>query len=246
VEEATRWYLIDELSRARGDPASKRDDEKQRVLGRFAGVLAGFRYLGAITEEEERIWSRKMFRALGYDLPDPPAPGSAQFISLGDPAQRPEPPHVRDRQLRTLFRTMVGPRRTIDFYGGTLRILGVDLYDTAVEVRWRLEPDLDIWQAFPEAASDLEEDLAEVTDDWAVTVLRQNATDLLRRVLIFSELSDDMGTPYALGGFGRQEGGGIDAPGWTEGHHAFRPTPPTAARKLRWTWLNTTIAIPLP
>jgi hypothetical protein len=246
VEEPTRWYLIDELSRARGNHLAKRDyDQKQRVLGHFAGVLAGFRFLGAITQEEENAWNRKMLGALGYDLSDPPAPGTSQFMYLGDPAQRPEP-HEPARQPRSLLRTIGGPGRTIDFHGGTLHIVGVDLYDTAVEIRWRLEPDIDIWQAFPQDAADLEVDLADVTDQWAVDELRRNATNAMRRLLSLSDLSDDAGTTYAAGGFGCRSKSGLGVRAWSEGHHAFRPTPPTSAHKLKWTWLNTTIAIPLP
>jgi hypothetical protein len=47
-----------------------RDDyeAKQNGLSHFAGVLAAFRYMGDITQDEEHAWYRKMLVALGYEL----------------------------------------------------------------------------------------------------------------------------------------------------------------------------------
>ena len=38
---------------------------------------------------------------------------------------------------------------------------------------------------------------------------------------------------------------GLGRGGWSEGHNEFRPTPPPGVHKLKWTWLNTTVEIPL-
>ena len=107
-----------------------------------------------------------------------------------------------------------------------------------------MDPDLDIWQAFPLESADLEGDLAEVADDWAVDELRQKAGEAMRGRLQLSDLDDDVGTTYVPGGFSRRTHWGLGE-GASEGHNEFRPTPPAGAHKLKWTWLNTTVEIPL-
>jgi hypothetical protein len=42
------------------------------MLSHFAGVLAGFRYQGLITQTEEEAWYRKMVSALGWELSEVP------------------------------------------------------------------------------------------------------------------------------------------------------------------------------
>ncbi len=67
VEAETQWYLVEALANARAEVGVRDDYEaKQRTLSHFAGVLAGFRYLSAVTQEEEQTWHRKMLVALGY------------------------------------------------------------------------------------------------------------------------------------------------------------------------------------
>jgi len=84
--------LVEALSRASGHLGLRDDYEfKQRELSHFAGVLAAFRYIGDVTQEEEHDWYRKMLVALGYDTPDPAPPGVAQAIYVGDPKKRPPP-----------------------------------------------------------------------------------------------------------------------------------------------------------
>ena len=89
----------------RGNPFAVRDyDMRQGLLSHFAGCSSGFRYSGAISQDEEQIWDRKMMFALGYELPDPPAPGISQFIYVGDPAKRTDY-HPADEQPRNLLRS---------------------------------------------------------------------------------------------------------------------------------------------
>ena len=117
---------------------------------------------------------------------------------MGDPARRTDY-HPTDEAPRDLFR-VAGPRRAIDFHGGKLEIQSVEIYDTAVEIRWRVDPDLDIWQAFPLESADLEGDLAEVTDDWAVDELRRKAGEAMGERFNFPTSTTTSVRPTCLAG----------------------------------------------
>ncbi len=244
VDEPIRWYLIEAVANARADPFAKTDyDHKQRIASHFAGALAALRYQESITQDEESAWYRKMLLGLGYDLPEPPPSGVASFVYLGDPEKRPEPPDVSEPT--NLVQTIRGSGRVIDFHGGKLRIERVEVFDDAVVIHWDVTPDLDIWQAFPVEAAELEVDLEEVADEWAVDELREKATRRMALLLRNSELTDDAGTTYRMAGSSRRGSWNVVAGSHADGHVVFRPAPTTGARRLKWTWLSTTLEIPL-
>jgi hypothetical protein len=244
VDESTKWYLVETVADARADPLARTEYQaKQARLGHFGGVLAAFRYLQAITEGEQNAWFRRMLLALGYDLPDPPAAGSARAVFVGDPSTRVEPPEAHVAPTNLVRK--IHAARQIDFYGGQLQIEAVEIYDVAVVIRWKVEPDLDVWKAFPVEAAELEADLEGVTDGWAVDELRQKAGQAMRRLLRSSELTDDAGTTYVQSGGSHRTHWGIATGSTSQGEAEFRPAPPTVTKKLKWMWLNTTIAIPL-
>lgn len=71
MKPEAQWYLVERLAEARAMqrallPVQSRRDH----LRHFAGVLAGFRYLEAVTQEEEHVWRQKMAVALGFTRPD--------------------------------------------------------------------------------------------------------------------------------------------------------------------------------
>jgi hypothetical protein len=93
-----QWYLVEALSSARSHLGIRDHYEaKQNQISHFAGVLAGFRYLGAITQEEEQAWYRKMLVALGDEAPDPAPPGVSRAGSSAIPQNA-----LLDRSLRAL------------------------------------------------------------------------------------------------------------------------------------------------
>jgi hypothetical protein len=243
VDEPTKWYLIETVANARANLHARKDHEaKQALLSHFGGVLAGFRYLEAITDDDLTTWNRRMSLALGYDLPDPAPPGFSQAIYVGDPAVRQDPPEAYEAPTN-LVRTINGSRQ-VNLYGGQLQMEAVEIYDIAVVIRWKVEPDLDIWQAFPIEAAELETDLEGLADDWAADELRQKAGQRMRTLLGTSDLADDAGTTYAQSGGWHRSRWGIATGSRSQGQADFRPAPPIAARTLKWTWLNTAITIP--
>ncbi len=141
VKPEAQWYLIEALSSARGFRGVRDDYEAKRVqLSHFAGVLAGFRYLGVITQDEEQDWYCRMLVALGYELPDPAPSGFSQAIYVGDPAKRPPPP--QSRSAPELIRSQPGPEQELGLHGGKLRVVAVDFYDSAVALDGGSHPSL--------------------------------------------------------------------------------------------------------
>lgn len=55
MKPEAQWYLVEALSRVRSHAGMLGGDEaKQIQLSHFGGILAAFRYLEAITQEEEQ------------------------------------------------------------------------------------------------------------------------------------------------------------------------------------------------
>lgn len=240
VKPETQWYLVEALANARAEVVREDDYEaKQRLLNHFAGLLAGFRYLSEITQDEEQTWFRKMLIAVGYEPPDPPPPGVSQAIYVGDPKKRPPQSPVPENPA-AFVRSIPGPDREFDVHGAKFRVIAAEIYDTAVVIRWRSAPEPDIWAAFPEEAAALQGDM-DGLEEWATDELRRKAAQrmTMRRLHQFS-LGDDVGTGYLPSGSG--SGG---RPGEMAGDARFQPAPPSTASALTLSWLGLDVTIPL-
>jgi hypothetical protein len=124
-------------------------------------------------------------------------------------------------------------------HGGRFRVIAVEVYDTAIVVRWRAAPEPDISLAFPAEAAALEADVSGL-EDWAAGELRKKADQRMRtRRLYRFDLADDVGTTYFQ--MGRRSGGG---PQGITGEAEFRPAPPSSATKLVLSWLGLEVALP--
>ena len=225
---------------ARGHRGIRDDYEaKQNALAHFAGVLAAFRYTGDVTQDEEHAWYRKMLLAMGYELPDPPPPGTAQAIYLGDPAKRPTQPQAES--AAAFLRSRPGPDEEFEVYGGRLRIIAVELYDSVVAVRWRASPEPDITMAFPQETAALEQDLIGL-EDWAAEDLRRKGRQKLSMMRLYRsfDLTDDLGTAYTPKG--SSSGGGNHE---MTGEAKFQPGVPPNASVLTFSWLGLDVPIPL-
>ena len=212
-------------------------EAKQNQLSHFAGILAGFRYLGAVTPEEEQDWYRRMLVALGYEPPEPAPPGVTRAMYVGDPAKRPPRPQPRD--VPVFIRSQPGPDEEFEVHGGRLRVIAVELYDSAVAVRWRVAPQPDVASAFPDEAAALEHDLVGL-EDWAAEDLRQKGLQKLSMMRLYKfGLTDDVGTSYMQ--TGSRHGGG---PSGMTGEAEFHAPPPNAS-VLVFSWLGREVPIPI-
>jgi hypothetical protein len=238
VKPEAQWYLVEELSRARGHLGIRDDYEsKQRQLSHFAGVLAGFRYLGVVTQEEEQDWYRRMLIALGYEVPDPSPPGVSQSTYVGDPAKRPRRPEPRSAPA--FIRSQPGPDQEFEIHGGKLRVIAVEFYDSGIAIRWRVSSQPDLGSVFPDEVGALERDLIDL-EEWAADDLRRKGYHQLEMMRLYKfDLRDDLGTSYIQ--MGSSHGGG---PNGTAGEAQFQLPPPEASA-LVFSWLGLDVPIPL-
>ena len=238
MEEEIRWYLVEAVADVRGDTRRRHDVERrQQTLAHFGGRLDALVYVGAISHDERNEWFAKMLAAVGYEVPDPPPAGSARAIFVGDPARAQDP--MPRSPVPEFLRSVPGPLEEIERHGVRLRVLSVELYDVAVEVRWRAVPDPDPWLFFPEDRFDLESDLLGM-EEWAAEELRRKAArPLLHRVFEFT-LRDDLGTEFVPRG-GHRRGGGNE----TTGDIRFQPAVPSGAGRLTLTWQGADLVIDL-
>lgn len=214
-------------------------EHRQGILTGFSGAIGAFRYLGELTEDEERDWRNRMLVALGIDPPEPAPPGVSRAIFVGDPKAQPmmspEPPPIPQ-----FVCSVVGPDIEVDLHGGRLRVLGIDIYDTKVLVRWRVAPQPDVALVCPEEEAQLLRDI-EGTDDWAAEELRKKAHNRLRAMRLYQfDLSDDVGPQYTPSG--RHAGGGANE---MAGEAEFTPTPPEGAYQLTVLWHGLAVPVPL-
>ena len=95
MQDEVRWYLVEQLSLARG--LAGLDDISQRregILAHFGGSLEAFRHLGVMSHDEINDWNDRMLVALGIKPPER-VPGVAQVVWVGDgepPEPDPRPP----------------------------------------------------------------------------------------------------------------------------------------------------------
>jgi hypothetical protein len=238
VKDSAQWYLVEMIYRARGRfDVSDSHQTRRDQLSHFAGILAAFRYMGDLTQDEEHDWGNRMRTALGFEVYDVGPPGPSRAVYEGDPANGPDQqPPERDPEF---VRSMPGPDREFDVHGGRIRIIAWDFYDSVLAVRWRVSPHPDVTSVFPDEADALELDLVGL-EDWAAEDLRRKGhEELLWMRLYRFALNDDVGTPYISQGpnFRGNDSG-------ASGEVRFQ-APPSEASQLTFTWLNLDISIPI-
>lgn len=241
VKAEAQWYLVEQLSMARGFLGIRDDYEaKQNAMAHFAGVLAAFRYVEDLTQEEEHAWYRRMLVAMGYEPPEPPPAGTAQAIYLGDPAKR-SVLNTQPDVAPMFIRSQSGPDDEFEIYGGRLRVIAIEIYDSVVAVRWRVAPEPDITLAFPQESAELEQDL-EGLEDWAVEGLRGKGRQRLRTMRLYRNfgLTDDVGTPDTSKG---SSSGGSNHE--MTGEARFQPGVPSTASRLSLSWLGLEVPVSL-
>ena len=212
---------------------------RRHELSHFAGVLAGFRYQGLVTQSEEESWYRKMVVALGWTPPDPPPAGMAQAIRLeGD--DLPSVPEL-DLHEPAILRSLPGSQDVVgDYHGSSFSVTGVNICDTRTVVEWRASPEPDVASLFREDFDALEAELDGI-DAWAADELRKKSREAFIRgkVYIF-QLADDIGTQYQgtrhMGHYGSDV---------ATGAVTFKPSVPETASELLVSWHEAGVSVPL-
>lgn len=239
MKREVQWYLAEALANARAQVDRPGAGERREVvLASYFAALRAFKYLEALSEDDERDWHNRMLLALGITPPPPAGPGASQAVFIGDPNAAPRA-SAAPPVLPRFVRSVPGPNAEFEQHGGVLRVVAAEIYDTMVAIRWRVAPEPDVFAAFPSEALQLAHDL-EGLEAWAVDELRRKAEQRLRMMRLYNfELTDDAGTEYWSSGHGH--GGG--AYGIT-GEAEFLPAPPSTATNLTLTWLGMAVEIP--
>ena len=253
VQAQAQWLLVERLAFARAQRDQLSDASKREQLTHFRGVLEGFRYMGAMTAEEESVWSDKMLLALEITPPNPALPGILQADVVSDTSASqltpPAGPISTHKAGPRFIRAAPAPDEEFEYRGSALRVVGVEQYDAVVAVKWIVNPEPNVWDVFPEESAALEQDLQDL-DDGPTNILRKTAERLLRtrRLYVFA-LADDLGTRYEP--TEEQHGAAFVSNGITRqsigitGSAIFHPSVPSNARSLNFKWFALTLEVPL-
>lgn len=195
------------------------------LMAQYAGALEAFMVLGAVSAEELAEWMDRGKEALE---------GSRQGVA--------EAPHLASLKAEPVgpqfVRLLPAPEAESDFFGGRLRILGLEIYDVQVVVLWRTcpEPNADMALAAEVAARRRDmEGLPEI-DRQRVLSHRFSAFELATRFRV----TDDVGTTYTM-----ISGGGLGEATCTTGRLGLSPAPPREATALTIDALGLMIRLPL-
>lgn len=143
-------------------------------------------------------------------------------------------------RMGRFVRSLSGPDVEHERHGDRLSVMGVDIYELMVNVRWRVAPPPDLASAFPEETAQLAHDL-EGMDASTAKDQRNRAEGQLRNMRLYKfELVDDIETAYrCLRGSTHGVGNGMN------GDAQFFPAPPPTASVVRFKWLDVNIVIRL-
>jgi hypothetical protein len=147
------------------------------------------------------------------------------------------------------IRSAQGPNEVFTYCGSSLRVIGVEEYDSAVAVTWIINPEPNLSDAFPEESAAFEQDVRDLGAE-AADILRKTAERLLRERRLYKfELADDLGTSYTsmekhYGAAFVSNGGTRESIG-IKGQVMFHPPPSSRAHVLTFRWFDVSIEIPL-
>ncbi|MGI0130166.1 MAG: hypothetical protein ACREEC_08475, partial [Thermoplasmata archaeon] len=200
--EAQR-YLAQQLAQLRESRRHGAGARGERsVIAHFSGALHAFRVVGAVSDEEVSDWMGRALEAAG----GPPSIVGRASITLesGQVVGRVGPPRGAvppPEDLPRFLRLVPAPNEEYEFYGGHLRIVGVELYETEMAVHWRMAPLPDVDAALPEDAEAAELDTLGLPEDERQRFRLKRQRDnwkLLKHFLV----TDDAGHRYRSSGGG--------------------------------------------
>lgn len=245
--EAQR-YLADRLAAVRDHrmgPAGS--DAISSTLASIGGALEAFRVAGALSDEEFTDWMERAMQAAGIErrVTPPSARNNPVTAAIAEsttvrsvrlpgspgspPVAGPEPPG----QFRKL---LPGRDEEVDFFGGRLRIVGIELYERGCYVLWRMAPLPDLALALPEESAALERDTEGLPESERQHV-RLRHRGLFQLASRF-RVTDDVGTQYRTCG-GSSSGNSDEL----AGRLRLAPAPPEHARVVTVDALGYTLGV---
>jgi hypothetical protein len=236
VKEQVQAYLAESLAKVRSLKGTRMQADPQVIVANFTGSVAALRFLGEVTVEEEEDWARRLHVALEIAPKRWESHGTRDaeaFSYVGTSTYDKDP-------VPRFLRSIPGPNVEYELYGGRLRIIAVEIYDTGFNLRWHAAPEPSVLAAFPEDFRLIDRDLDGI--EWRKAALvREKFNDRLRGFRLYQfDVSDDVDTQYRKSG--DHHGGSING---ITGEAAFVPTPPANASVLRIGWFGAEIRLPL-
>ena len=208
------------------------------MLAGFGAAIEALGAAGAMDAGEAQDWNSRMHVALGLAPLEPAPPGlnQAVFIGEGEPLA---PPSVAPVAQFLGLLPVLDADRPIP-YGGRLQILGVERYDTAVAVAWRMAPLPDAEHQYAAELRAHDRD-TEGLPEHERKMMRQHFLHRLSRPPSQTlTLTDDLATDYRSTG-GGSSGGGNEQTGRAQ----FVPGIPAEAATLVIHWNDLVFPVPL-
>jgi hypothetical protein len=254
MEPQVQAYLAGRLLTLRELARHNRPDDHslRETLAHVAGALEALRAAGALTDEEHTDWQQRAFESAqieptassraavwtGYNAGNPVSTMQVAAKAGAPAAPPPRPAPVFPMAPARFVRLVPAPDDERDFFGGRLRIIGVELYDTEAAVHWRLAPLPDMALAMPEETRAFERDIAGLPEEEARRLRPRRPGPFLLADRF--TIGDDAGTSYT------RRGGGAQASDMqASGRIVVVPPPPPEARELRVDALGEVFTIPL-
>ncbi len=232
MNQGAKRYLVERLTIARVRPPQVEVlSWRQQMLAGFGGAIEALRAADAMDADEAQDWNSRMHVALGLAPLEPSPPGfkGARAIFIGDGEPPTPPPVAPIAQFLELLPVLDADRQIP--YGGRLQILGVERYDTAEAVTWRMAPLPDAELQYADELRAHDRDTEGLPEDERAMMRRHFLHRLSRPPLQTLTLTDDLATDYRSTG-GGSSGGGNERTGRAE----FAPGIPHEAATLTVHW----------
>ncbi len=210
------------------------------MLAGFGGAIEALRAADAMDADEAHDWKGRMHVALGLAPlePSPPGVNGARAVFIGDGERPPPTPAAPTARFLGLL-PVPDADRPIP-YGGRLQILGVERYDTAVAVAWRMAPLPDAEVQYADELRAHDRDTEGLPEDERTMMRRQFLHRLSRPPVGAITLTDDRATDYRSTGVGSSGGGNERT-----GRARFVPGIPPEAATLTVHWDDLTFPVSL-
>ncbi len=130
------------VERAGTDRARRRSYSQTLTVAVFRSALDALHYVGELTDDEHRDWSERVLVAVGIAPLESEPPGPVGATLVGSPEDL-ESGAITIAPIAPIFkRSIPVPDAEFDLDGGgKLRVMATNIYDTAVDIRWRVDPE---------------------------------------------------------------------------------------------------------
>ena len=238
-------YLERRLEIVRQARAHDKANNMRSIAWLATGALEAFRLAGDVTDKEIGDWLDRLYTAAGWALTSHSFMedgsirtehklemefGNGRIVPVDEPTANLESAlgmsPGSERPIPQFLQMLVPTEGALGFFGGALRILGVEVYDVSLHINFRLAP-LPAPDRLPPYRYTNRPQLASPFRVWG-------------ELLMAAVVTDDVGTEYKVGGYS-SSGGGNE----TVSQVRVTPAPPAGASELRVNVHGVRFSVPL-